>query len=306
MHLSGLFPALATPVTAAGAVDFGTLDRLSDFLLERGVDGLCVGGATAEYPCFEQAERLEILRRVARRTPRGVTLLAAIGASSVPRVLELGRAAFDEGYRAVLLPMPSFFRYQQLDLAAYCAFVSGTLGGPCLLYDLPVFTNPIEPETTLALLSSEPHVTGIKDSSGHVENLLRFAEARGNRDWTLLVGDDRYGLASAEAGWDGAISGIACCCPELLVALHDSARRGDLERARRCQGLVDELITHLSVLPTPWGVRVALRARGLDTGPLPLPLPSERAVQIARIEAWLAGWLATADVPNLLPTGGHR
>jgi 4-hydroxy-tetrahydrodipicolinate synthase len=99
-------------------VDFATLDRLCDFLLERGVTGLCIGGATAEYPHFEQQERLEILQRVARRAPRGVGLVAAIGATSVPRVIELGRAAFDAGYRAVLLPMPLFFRYQQMDLAA--------------------------------------------------------------------------------------------------------------------------------------------------------------------------------------------
>jgi 4-hydroxy-tetrahydrodipicolinate synthase len=300
MRLSGLFPAVATPTTSLGAVDYPTLDRLCEFLFERGASGLCVGGATSEYPHFEQADRLEMVRRVARRAPRGTTLVAAIGATSMPRVLELGRAAFESGYRAVLLPMPLFFRYQQMDLAAYCAHVSSTLGGPCLLYDLPVFTNPIEPETALALMLSEPHIAGIKDSSGHVENLVRFADARGDRDWTLLIGDDRYGLAAAEAGWDGAISGIACCCPELLVALHESARRGDLAQARRCQGLVDELITHLSPLPTPWGVRIALRARGLDTGPLPLPVPSERAVQIARIEAWLAAWLATADVPNLI------
>jgi 4-hydroxy-tetrahydrodipicolinate synthase len=300
MRLSGLFPAVATPTTSLGAVDYATLDRLCDFLLDRGAQGVCVGGATGEYPHFEQADRLEIVRRVARRAPRGTTLVAAIGATSMPRVLELGRAAFDAGYRAVLLPMPLFFRYQQMDLAAYCAYVSGTLGGPCLLYDLPVFTNPIEPETTIGLLMSEPHIIGIKDSSGRVENLERFADARGDRDWTLLVGDDRYGLAGAEAGWDGAISGIACCCPELLVALHENARRGNGAEARRCQGLVDELITHLSPLPTPWGVRIALRARGLDTGPLPLPVPSERAVQIARIEAWLAAWLATADVPNLI------
>jgi 4-hydroxy-tetrahydrodipicolinate synthase len=300
MKLSGLFPAVATPTTSTGGVDFSMLDQLCDFLLERGARGLCIGGATSEYPHFEQAERLEILQRAARRAPRGATLVAAIGATSVPRVLELGRAAFDAGYRAVLLPMPMYFRYQQMDLATYCTHVSSTLGGPCLLYDLPAFTNPIEPDTTLSLLMSEPHIVGIKDSSGHVENLLHFAEMRGNRDWTLLIGDDRYGLASAEAGWDGAISGIACCCPELLVALHDSAQRGDLDRARRCQGLVDELITHLSALPTPWGVRVVLRARGLDTGPLPLPVTSERAAQIARMEAWFTTWLATADVPNLV------
>lgn len=304
MKVTGLFPALATPVSDSGAIELDVLDRLCDFVLERGATGVCVGGATAEYPRFETGERLQILHRVARRLPRGAMLLAAIGASSVPRTIDLGKAAFDEGADAVLLPMPSFFRYQQIDLAAYCSHVASTLGGPCLLYDLPDFTNGLEADTTLSLIESERHIIGIKDSSGRVDHLSRFVEARGNRDWTLLIGDDRYGLASAEAGWDGAISGIACCCPELLVALHASARRGDLDQARRCQGLIDELITHVAPLPAPWGVRVALRVRGIDTGALPLPLSPERASQIARIEAWLPGWLASADIPNLLPVRG--
>jgi 4-hydroxy-tetrahydrodipicolinate synthase len=301
MRISGLYPALATPVTSSGVVDGAMLDRLCDFLLERGASGMCLGGATSEYPRFETGERLEILRRVARRVPRGTVLLAAIGASSLERTLELGRAAFDAGCRAVLVPMPWFFPYQQADLAAYVSHIAETLDGPCLLYDLPDFTSALDPETAIALLQSEPHVVGIKDSSGRVENVLRFVEARGNRDWTLLMGDDRNGLASAEAGWDGAISGIAACCPELLVALYTASRRGEMELARHCQGLLDELITHLAPLPTPWGVRIALRARGLDTGPLPLPVSPERAAQIARIDAWLPGWLATVNIPNLLP-----
>jgi 4-hydroxy-tetrahydrodipicolinate synthase len=300
-RLSGLFPALATPVTSSGAIDLGMLDRLCDFLLERGAAGLCLGGATAEYPRFETSERLDILRRVARRVPRGTVLLAAIGASSIERTLHLGRAAFDVGCPAVLLPMPWFFPYQQPDLAAYSAHIAQTLDGPCLLYDLPGFTSGLEADTTIGLLQSEPNLVGIKDSSGRVENLLRFVEARGNRDWTLLVGDDRNGLASAEAGWDGGISGIAACCPELLIALHTAARNGHIDQARHCQGLVDELITHLAPLPTPWGIRVALRVRGLDIGPMPLPISPERAAQMARIEAWLPGWLSSVDFPNLLP-----
>ena len=80
MRISGLFPALATPVTPSGALDGNTLDRLCDFLLERGASGVCLGGATSEYPRFEAGERLEILRRVARRLPRGTPLVAAIAA----------------------------------------------------------------------------------------------------------------------------------------------------------------------------------------------------------------------------------
>lgn len=301
MRLSGLFPALATPVTASGAVDLDGLDRLCDFLLERGASGVCLGGATSEYPRFESGERLAILHRVVERVPPGTSVLAAIGASSMPRTLELGRAAFDLGCEAVLLPMPWFFPYAQTDLAAYAAHVADALGGPCLLYDLPGFTTGLHPDTTIALLESAPHLIGIKDSSGSVDHLARFAAARGDRDWSLLVGDDRLCLASVEAGWDGAISGIAACCPELLIALHRAARLGQMDEARRCQRLLDDLIAELAPLPTPWGVRSALRVRGLDTGPLPLPVSPARAAQIARIDAWLPRWLDAAGIPDLKP-----
>jgi 4-hydroxy-tetrahydrodipicolinate synthase len=233
--------------------------------------------------------------------PRGATLLAAIGAGSLPRTLELGRAAFDHGCQAVLLPMPWFFPYSQSDLAAYAAHVADALGGPTLLYDLPAFTTALEPETTLALLQSQPHIIGIKDSSGVAGHVHRFAAARGTRDWTLLAGDDRLGFNAAVAGWDGAISGLAGCCPELLVALNRAARLGWLDEARRFQGLIDELIEQLSPLPVPWGVRAVLAARGLDPGPAALPVSIERAAQIAAIEDWLPGWLDSAGIPDLRP-----
>ncbi|HEY8536772.1 MAG TPA: dihydrodipicolinate synthase family protein [Vicinamibacterales bacterium] len=304
MRLTGLFAALVTPLSPQGTVEHDVLDRLCDFLLDRGVTGVCVGGATGEYPRFEMAERLDVLRHVARRLPQGTPLVVAIGASTVARTIELGKAAFDLGAAAVLLPMPWFFRYQQGDLAAFGAHVAAALEGPCLLYDLPDFTNGLDASTAIALLESEPHIVGIKDSSGNAANLSRFAEARGERDWTLLIGDDRLGLASIEAGWDGAVSGLACCCPELLVALHTTVRAGRLDEGRRCQALIDELIARIGRLPAPWGVRVVLRARGIDTGPLPLPLSPARVREIEAIDAWLPRWLETADIPNLLPVRG--
>ena len=225
MRLSGLFPAVATPTTPQGAVDYQTLDRLCDFLLERGARGLCIGGRDVGVSAFRaggaardraargaaraardhagRRDRRDLGAARPRARSRRVRCRVSRGAAADADVLPVSA----DGSRDLLL-----VRVEHPRRSRVCSTIC------------PAFTNPIEPETTLALLASEPHIVGLKDSSGHVENLLRFAEARGNRDWTLLIGDDRYGLASAEAGWDGAISGIACCCPELLVALHDSAR----------------------------------------------------------------------------------
>jgi 4-hydroxy-tetrahydrodipicolinate synthase len=291
MNITGLFAAVATPVRDDGRFDEAAFDRLVDFLLAAGVDGICVGGATGEYPHFEVAERTAVIHRARQRLPDDRAFLVGIGSSSLRGTLALGEAAIAAGARALLLPMPMFFRYQQDDLEAFASRVTRTLRAPCLLYDLPDFTNGLAPDTTLALLRDEEFIIGIKDSSGRTENVARFAEARQDKNWTLLVGDDRLLRAGLLAGWDGGISGIAGCHPELLVALDRSCRQGDTNEAARLQRRLDELVSKLSVFPTPWGIRIALDARGLSTGPLPLPLTSARLRQVAEFQDWLRAWL---------------
>ena len=294
--IAGLFAAVATPVKADGRVDFGSFDRIVDFLIDAGASGVCIAGATGEYPHFETADRKAMIRRAAARAPRGAALLVGIGAPSVHLTIELGEAALAAGSTAVLLPMPMFFRYAQQDLEAYAVHVSRALGGPCLLYNLPDFTNGLAPDTVLRLLRGEPFIAGIKDSSGQTANLRTYADARNGAPWTLLVGDDRALHTGLMAGWDGGISGVAGFCPELLVALYRSHLHGRHDEAARLQTLLDELIDRVSLFPTPWGIRIGLAARGIDTGPLPLPVTTERRRQIAAFNEWFLDWLVRSGI----------
>jgi 4-hydroxy-tetrahydrodipicolinate synthase len=290
-RFQGLFAAVVTPVHDDGRLDLSTFDRVVDFLVAAGVDGICITGATGEFPHVETADRLALIRRAGGRLPRDRALLVGIGAVNPHRVVELGAASFEAGSRAVLLSMPMFFRYQQEDLQAFSSHVSRALRGPCLLYDLPDFTNGLAPETVLSLLRDEAFIVGIKDSSGRVENLETFASARGAQPWTLLVGDDRALRPGLLAGWDGGISGVAGFCPELLVGLHRSVLAGDEVAAARFDTLLEELIARIAVFPTPWGIRAGLAARGLATGPFPLPLSPTRERQVDEFQEWFPAWL---------------
>jgi dihydrodipicolinate synthase/N-acetylneuraminate lyase len=290
--LTGLFAAVTTPRTDRGSLDLATFDRHVEWLLEAGVDGICLGGATSEYPAADADERRQLIRRAARRLRGDKALLVAVGAPMLSQVLTLAACAFDVGSRAVLLPMPMFFRYQQQDLQAYAASVSRDVKGPCLLYDLPVFTNPLEPATVVDLLRGEANVVGIKDSSGQAPRIAYYAKARGGADWALLVGDDSRLREGLEAGWEGGISGVAAACPELMVAIVRAFREGRAEspEAGRAQVLLSEFIAQISSLPVPWGIRLTLEVRGISTGPLPWPLSPARREQAARFQAWVAEW----------------
>jgi 4-hydroxy-tetrahydrodipicolinate synthase len=293
-RLSGLFAAIVTPVHDNGHVDLDTLDRIVDHALVPGVSGICVGGATGEYPHLEVEDRLRVVERAAARVPSGRSLLVGIGGPTMGRSIELGEAAMAAGARALLLPMPMFFRYEQSDLGVFAAQVSRALRAPCLLYNLPVFTNGLTSSTILALLRDEEFIVGLKDSSGDAANLRLMAQARGSEPWSFLAGDDRLMLSALDAGWDGAISGVAGLCPELIAALHEHTAAGRQTDAARLQALLDELIVQLSKFPTPWGIRVGLAVRDLQTGPLPLPLTAMRRHQIAAFTSWFADWLPRA------------
>jgi len=294
--MTGVIAAVATPVTANGGLHLATFERLIDFLIESGVHGLCLGGATSEYPNTAIVDRRAAISAAAGRLPVERALLVAIGAPSFRQVLELGESAREAGCRAVLLPMPMFFRYEQQDLQAFAGEVSRTLAGPILLYDLPDFTNGLEPTTVITLLNDEQFIVGIKDSSGVPEHLSAYAQARAGRDWTLLVGHDGLLFDGLRAGWNGTVSGIACFCPELPLAIYRSCTSGDVEGARKLQALLDEVVVQLGALPAPWGIRIALEVRGFDMGPLPLPLSASRREQVNRYREWLAGWMKKVSV----------
>lgn len=295
--------ALVTPLDEDGNVDCQTFDRVVDFVMERGVDGIAVGGGTAEYPHFELEERKELITRAVRRVQGKGSCFAGIGASSIRTTLKLGEHAVHVGCQALLLPMPHFFHYEQHDLGAFSATVARTLQAPCLLYSLPAFTNALDLETAIQLLRQEEYLVGIKDSSGDRQNLTRLAQARTKHEFSLVIGDDALLWDALEAGWDGVISGIACFLPELLVSHYRSFRAGDYEAARRCQGVLDQLIEEIVKLPIPWGVRVGLEVRGISTGPLPLPLSPVRKQQIAEFRSWLSEWLSehTPALPETRP-----
>ncbi|MFN7997993.1 MAG: dihydrodipicolinate synthase family protein [Bryobacteraceae bacterium] len=291
--LSGVFTALVTPIDASGGIDLEAFDRVIDFVTDRGIQGIVIGGGTGEYPHFDVPDRLTVAAHAVRRMNGRGRVITCVGTSSIHSTLRLARGAADTGSDAILIPMPYFFRYEQEDLAAFCESVARSVSIDCLLYNLPSFTNPLQPDTAIYLLRAVPNLVGMKDSSGDTDNLKALAAAPNRRDFSLFVGDDSLLLPALQAGWDGVVSGIGCFFPELISEVYRAHRAEEHARAAACQTMLDELIEEVVRLPIPWGVRVGLAARGVDNGPLHLPLSAGRSRSIEQYRVWLERWAAS-------------
>jgi|YNPMSStandDraft_1061717.scaffolds.fasta_scaffold00775_5 4-hydroxy-tetrahydrodipicolinate synthase len=289
--VSGVNAAALTPRRPAETkVDPGALRELLDFLARPGVQGVVLMGTTGEFVHFDLEERRRLIEQALRKSR--LPVIACVAHATLDGALLLARAAAAAGAAALLVMPPYFFRYRQAEVKEYLLRFAAELKGaaPIFLYNIPFFTNELSAETAVELLATGLFA-GIKDSSGRWDNFVRLRTARRRHGFRLLVGNDVLFTPARAAGADGVISGCACAIPELLVALDRAIVNSAPERCEKLDARLHEFIAWVDSFPAPVGIREALSARGLDTGPHAVPLSAEDRRRLAHFRGWFQEWL---------------
>jgi dihydrodipicolinate synthase/N-acetylneuraminate lyase len=293
--LSGVFAALPTPYRPDGTPDTEKLYRILDFHLSRNVTRFCLGGVTGEYAASSFEERVSLFQNAARYLNGRAVLISGIGGEHRGQVEGLARAAADAGAIAALLPPPFYFQHDSRDLLEFLRIVAAELPLSVLFYNIPQFTSELNLDQVLRLIDSVPNVVGLKDSSGRPENLPLIRKAKASMSIAFLIGSDNLLLDSLQNGADGAISGLASACPELIFGLYESFTSGHIEKAQELQSLVNELITHITEFPPPWAIKLALEARGLELGTRSWPLGKRLTLKAQEFQAWFRKWVPKCE-----------
>jgi 4-hydroxy-tetrahydrodipicolinate synthase len=286
----GVNIAALTPRGKQGDVDLGVAFELVDLLGRAGAASIALFTATGEYSAFSPDDRSRLVYLACKRSR--VPVLVGVGSSTLETCLVLAREARQAGAAAVLLPPPSYFRYQQDDIHAFYHQFAQQLGGgiPVWLSNYPDFTNPIEPTTALCLLETGCFA-GIDDASGVWDTFAALRAAATRCSLPILVGHDALLMDAASAGVRGWMSSAASAVPELVVALHRALAAEDQPRVESLNNLFQQFVAWMAGLPEPAVVKLAASLRGLKTGPLAVPLPLAREREIDRFREWFQGCL---------------
>jgi 4-hydroxy-tetrahydrodipicolinate synthase len=299
LPVHGVFAAMTLARGVSGQIELDVLARQLQFVGAAGVEGFVLNGATGEY-CLTSTDDLRQMVERARQVvgPR-VKLLAAVGAASLSQTLARVEAAQAAGADALLLPMPFFFPYEQQDLIAFSKQVDKYAELPLLLYNLPEFTTPIEPATTLHLLQ-ETGIVGIKDSSGGLATLRLLTGSF--QDANRIIGNDAALHAALLDGLcDGVVSGVASVLPELMVAFYRAAKAAPLSvTALELKSSLDAVLDWLGRFPVPWGLKIIAAERGLLTVDFALPLSPQRSADAAEFAQWFQAHRSMLLAPSSL------
>jgi len=289
--LTGVIAAAVTPHGKRGdEPDIGATLELIDFLCAAGVQGIALLGSTGEFVNLNYDDRVRLVYLAVKRSR--VPVLAGVSHSTLDGALALGREASAAGAAGLLLMPPFFFRYPQPEIREFYMRFAAEMshGAPVYLYNIPAFTSGIESQTAVQLLATG-RFAGIKDSSGDWDNFQALSRYKQAHPYTLLVGHDAIFARARRAGADGVVSGVACAMPELLLALDRAIAQHDEAEAERLDARLHEFIERVERFPTPVAIKAALAARGIKTGPPPVPLARETQAALDEFRAWFKEWL---------------
>lgn len=277
--------AAITPRSKTGDVNFGATFELIDYLCAARVGGIALFTAAGEYPSLAADDRTRLLYLAVKRSR--VPVLAGVGSATLDQTIELAREARNAGAAALLVPPPLYALYDHGydpdDIREFYAQLATHMGSGMPIY----LTGAIALETACELLATGCFA-GIEHAGGATESLDRLRAVAGGR--TVLAGQDAILVQARSAGL-GVVSAAACAAPELTMALNQAIVTRDCGRIGRLEAQWQELIGWLERFPQPAGVKTAVSVRGIQTGPLPVPLSPGKQKKLEQFREWFQGWL---------------
>ena len=97
----GIFIPLITPFHDDGEVDFEALSEVTEFMIERGVNGLFVLGSTGMGPVMTTEQRIAAAEFVVKQVRRRLPVIMHVGTADVQTTVALAKHADGLGVDAV-------------------------------------------------------------------------------------------------------------------------------------------------------------------------------------------------------------
>lgn len=280
--LQGIVPPIVTPMQPDGRVDYDSLDRLLDHLLNAGVDGIFAMGSSGQVAYLTDAERDEVIGRSVARVAGRVPVVAGVADFTARRVIEQARRAADAGVAAVVVTAPLYALNDTAEIADHFRMVAAAVDVPVIAYDVPVRVKTKLGNDLVMQLAAEGTIVAVKDSSGDDVGFRRLAAANraAGHPIDLLSGHEVMCDAMGMAGADGLVPGLGNVDPAGYLRLWQAVQAADWTTALVEQNRLNKLM-EIAFVPQGrsgdaggiGGFKMALELLGvIDSATMPAPI----------------------------------
>jgi 4-hydroxy-tetrahydrodipicolinate synthase len=286
--IRGSLVALVTPMREDESLDFEALEKLIDWHVAEGSDGLVIVGTTGESATLDEEEHCAVLRAAVEMAAGRVPVIAGTGANATSEAVRLTRCAKEAGADACLLVTPYYNKPTQEGLYRHFRHVAEAVDIPQILYNVPGRTACDMLPETIGRLAPIDNIAGVKEATGEVARITHIRRLCGD-DFAIYTGDDATARAAMLLGADGVITVTGNIAPRRMHQMCMAAIAGETARAAELDAPLTDLHDSLFVEANPIPVKWALAEMGrIGTG-IRLPLTWLSANAQAPLRAALQG-----------------
>ena len=260
--LKGILPPFTMPFDRHGDIVFSAIKEQVDFAVDKGVNGIVVGGSTGEGHTLGADEFTKVMRAshdaLAGRKPFIVGLIV----NSTREAIERVRALRDLNIAALqITPVHYLFKPSADNTVAHFRAIHEETGIPILIYNV-IPWNYLSVELMLRVMREVPGVVGMKQSSGDLKSVsdLMGSVAPGN---VVLSGIDALLYPSFALGAHGAISALTAALPGVCVKLWNAVQAKDHDAALTIHNNLNKLWNVLAHDNLPACVKYIQHRQGL-------------------------------------------
>jgi 4-hydroxy-tetrahydrodipicolinate synthase len=270
--LRGTGVALVTPFKANKSVDFDSLLKLVNFVIDGGVQYIVTLGTTGETPTLSKEEKIDIINATYEAVAGRVPILVGIGGNNTQSVIKEVESFPLEKAAAILSASPSYNKPSQEGIFQHYKAIANATSKPIIIYNVPSRTGSnVTAATTVRLANEVENINGIKEASGNMQQCQQLLRDK-PQEFLVVSGDDALALAQIGVGMDGVISVAANCLPKDMSMMINAALENDYAMARSINNKLLEAYELLFIENNPAGAKAFLKELGIVENELRLPL----------------------------------
>lgn len=273
MTLKGTFTAMVTPFKEDSLDEEGLISNIGHQLQAR-VSGLVFLGTTGETATLTSDEQRRVIEIGVRETKGKALVVIGTGSNSTRQTIENTQRAKDLGADIALVVTPYYNKPTQEGIYRHFEALTQAVDLPLIVYNIQGRTGVNIETSTLLRIASLPHIIGVKEASGNLNQAadVIYTVVKQYPHFSVLSGDDAATLPMMALGANGVVSVVSNLVPEDVVALVNAALSQDFSKARLLHEELLPLFRNAFIETNPAPIKEAMNLCGLAAGPCRLPL----------------------------------
>ncbi|CAM4383647.1 4-hydroxy-tetrahydrodipicolinate synthase [Flavobacterium terrigena] len=270
--LIGTGVALVTPFKKDFSVDTEALAKITNYVIEGGVEYLVILGTTAESATLNADEKELVIQTIIAANNGRVPMVLGVGGNNTADVVAELKTRDLSQFAAILSVSPYYNKPTQEGIYQHFKAVSEASPISIILYNVPGRTaSNMLPSTVIRLANDFKNVIGIKEAAGDIVQAMKLIQTK-PEGFLVISGDDMITLPMVLAGGAGVISVIGEGFPK---EFSEMVRLGLNKKAVEAYKIHYKLADSIDMIfeqGNPAGIKEVFKHLGLSENIVRLPL----------------------------------